>query len=162
MFFISGDVLNLFAAERPQQFHQVCWQKTSTLYQISFDPQTPSASLRVEQVRREGDRPAASRIPGLPQAWVEASQSHQLQAKRLKNKEVRGSLHLVGISFPTSEVLSEHSSMLWHLWLGIRESCLDSKTDNIKAHNWNVELQLIDNLKDDIVSYGTLEESLSL
>ena len=24
LFFISGDVLNLFAAERPQQFHQVC------------------------------------------------------------------------------------------------------------------------------------------
>ena len=26
LLFISGDVLNLFAAERPQQFHQVCWQ----------------------------------------------------------------------------------------------------------------------------------------
>ena len=24
LLFISGDVLNLFAAERPQQFHQVC------------------------------------------------------------------------------------------------------------------------------------------
>ena len=24
MLIISGDVLNLFAAERPQQFHQVC------------------------------------------------------------------------------------------------------------------------------------------
>ena len=61
--------------------------------------QTPSASLRVEQVRGEGDRPAASGIPRLPQAWVKASQSHQLQAKRWNNKEVRGSYTLLALVF---------------------------------------------------------------
>ena len=40
---ISGDVLNLFAAERPQQFHQVADKFTTNInictpFQISFDP----------------------------------------------------------------------------------------------------------------------------
>ena len=106
LLFISGDVLNLFAAERPQQFHQVCWQtywniNICTPHKIKsvLTPDPPSASLRVEQVRGEGDGPAASGIPRLPQAWVEAGQSHQLQAKRWKNKEVRGSYTLLALVF---------------------------------------------------------------
>ena len=74
-------MLNLFAAERPQLFHQVHIKDFLRLVQMAFHL---PAVVRVEQIGRKGNGSSAVRIPRLPPARLEAGSSHKLQPKYRK------------------------------------------------------------------------------
>ena len=79
-------MLNLFAAERPQLFHQVHIKDFLRLVQMTLHL---PAAVRVEQVGRKGNGSSAVRIPRLSPARLEAGSSHKLQPKHREGTVVK-------------------------------------------------------------------------